>query len=222
MRAMAVDKAERRAELLLAARDEFAERGFHDAKVDDIAARAGVAKGTFYLYFRDKRSVFEELVDGLFARLGGAILTVDVATDIESQVKHSIRAVVSVLRGDPTTTRLLLAQASGLDPAFAEKVRSFFQQVHTLLREALADGQRMGIVASGDPSLFASFTLGGLKELLQEPGSHGSDAAHGREQLVDELFRLLSSGYLRIGRRAATVEGGAKAPRARRRMARTR
>ena len=69
-----MDKAERRHELLRAARDVFATKGYHDAKIDDIVAAAKVAKGTFYLYFPDKRSVFSELVDGLFQRLGAAIL----------------------------------------------------------------------------------------------------------------------------------------------------
>src|SRR3954462_557275 len=101
---MAMDKTERRQVLLRAARDVFATKGYHDAKVDDIVALANVAKGTFYLYFPDKRSVFAELVDGLFKRLGEAILRVDTEADVESQVKHNIRAIVSVLLEDPALT----------------------------------------------------------------------------------------------------------------------
>ena len=52
-----------REKLLTAARHVFVEKGYHDAKIDDIAERAGVGKGTFYLYFKDKRAVFAELVD---------------------------------------------------------------------------------------------------------------------------------------------------------------
>lgn len=50
-----MDKAERRSELLRAARDVFATKGYHNAKIDDIVQAAKVAKGTFYLYFPDKR-----------------------------------------------------------------------------------------------------------------------------------------------------------------------
>ena len=42
----------------------FAERGFEAARLDDVAARAGVAKGTLYLYFDDKEKLFEEVVRG--------------------------------------------------------------------------------------------------------------------------------------------------------------
>jgi AcrR family transcriptional regulator len=42
---------ERRAQLVHAAREVFGAKGYHDATVDDITRAAGVAKGTFYLYF---------------------------------------------------------------------------------------------------------------------------------------------------------------------------
>ena len=54
--ARAKRSAERRDAILAAALDEFAARGFAAARLDDVAARAGVAKGTIYLYFRDKES----------------------------------------------------------------------------------------------------------------------------------------------------------------------
>jgi AcrR family transcriptional regulator len=54
--------AARRDAILDAALDEFAARGFEGARLDDVARRAGVAKGTIYLHFRDKEALFQELV----------------------------------------------------------------------------------------------------------------------------------------------------------------
>src|SRR5215469_828353 len=54
--------AERRAAIVEAALEEFIARGFAATRLDDIAKRAGVAKGTIYLHFKDKESMFEELV----------------------------------------------------------------------------------------------------------------------------------------------------------------
>src|SRR6266508_2749686 len=53
---------ERRAAIVEAAMEEFIARGFAATRLDDIAKRAGVAKGTIYLHFRDKESMFEELI----------------------------------------------------------------------------------------------------------------------------------------------------------------
>jgi AcrR family transcriptional regulator len=196
-----MDKAERRLDLLRAARTVFATKGYHDAKVDDIVAAAKVAKGTFYLYFPDKRSILAELVDGLFARLGGAILKVDPGADIDAQIKHNIRGIVAVLLDDPAMTQILLSYAAGLDPAFAAKIRSFYDGVKTMLRASLSEGQHLGIVAPGDTDLYATFTVGALKEILFE--SAVAKRAIAREQLVNDLFLLLQGGYLRMSTAAS-------------------
>lgn len=52
----------RRDEILAAALDEFSAKGFEAARLDDVAKRAGIAKGTIYLYFRDKETLFHELL----------------------------------------------------------------------------------------------------------------------------------------------------------------
>ena len=54
--------AERRAAIVAAGLDEFTARGFAATRLDDVAKRAGVAKGTIYLHFKDKEALFQELV----------------------------------------------------------------------------------------------------------------------------------------------------------------
>src|SRR5437588_5184906 len=54
--------AERREAIIAAALDEFVARGFAATRLDDVASRAGVAKGTIYLHFKDKEALFQELV----------------------------------------------------------------------------------------------------------------------------------------------------------------
>jgi len=56
------EKAQRRREILKAARREFFERGFHHPTVDDVAARAEVSKGTIYLYFESKEEILAHLL----------------------------------------------------------------------------------------------------------------------------------------------------------------
>src|SRR5882672_11073967 len=52
----------RRQAIVAAALAEFCARGFAATRLDDVAKRAGVAKGTIYLHFRDKEALFEELI----------------------------------------------------------------------------------------------------------------------------------------------------------------
>lgn len=59
------DPEERRAEILAAALALFSERGFAATRIEDVAARAGIAKGTVYLHFPDKEALFTSLASGM-------------------------------------------------------------------------------------------------------------------------------------------------------------
>lgn len=193
-----MDKTERRQQILTNARDVFAKRGYHAAKIDDIVAAAGVARGTFYLYFEDKRAIFEEIVDKTFARLGLAILRVETEdpTRVRSQIEENIRRIVHTLLEDPATTKILLSDAVGLDPAFDRKLLFFYEEVGKMLEASLVDGQERGIVASGDARVFAILTLGAMKEIMYQVVMRGLE--YPEERIVAEIFRFLSAGYLRV------------------------
>src|SRR6266852_3520034 len=66
-------QTERREAILAAALEEFSARGFAATRLDDVARRAGIAKGTIYLYFRDKESLFQELVRAMLSPVVGAL-----------------------------------------------------------------------------------------------------------------------------------------------------
>ncbi len=193
-----MDKTERRQQILTNARDVFAKRGYHAAKIDDIVAAAGVARGTFYLYFEDKRAIFEEIVDKTFAKLGEAIMRVETEdpTRVPGQIEENIRRIVHALLEDPATTKILLSDAVGLDPAFDRKLLFFYEEVGKLLEASLVDGQERGIVASGDARVFAILTLGAMKEIMYQVVMRGLD--YPEERIVAEIFRFLSAGYLRV------------------------
>jgi AcrR family transcriptional regulator len=193
-----VDKTERRQQILSNARDVFAKRGYHAAKIDDIVAAAGVARGTFYLYFEDKRAIFEEIVDGTFAKLGQAIMRVDTgdSSKVRSQIEENIRRIVHALLEDPGTTKILLSDAVGLDPAFDRKLLFFYEEVGKLLESSLVDGQERGIVSSGDARVYAIMTLGAVKELMYQVVMRGLE--YPEERIVEEIFRFLAAGYLRV------------------------
>ena len=62
-----------RRRLLDAAENVFGALGYHDASIVKVAAAAGVAAGTFYLYFDSKKAIFDELVVDLNRRVRHAM-----------------------------------------------------------------------------------------------------------------------------------------------------
>jgi AcrR family transcriptional regulator len=114
--------AERRLAIVEAALDEFIARGFAATRIDDIAKRAGVAKGTIYLHFKDKESMFEELIRTAIVPLVGRIhapppLGGTVRDAIEGFALAFIQEIASTRRAD--IVRLIVAEGPRF-PAIAD------------------------------------------------------------------------------------------------------
>src|SRR5882724_10849470 len=121
--------AERRGAIIEAAMDEFIARGFAATRLDDVAKRAGVAKGTIYLHFKDKEALFEELIRlaivPLVNRLaagpppaGGSVRDM-----IEGFARTFIHEVTTTQRGD--IVRLVVAEG----PRFPEVADFYYREV---------------------------------------------------------------------------------------------
>jgi AcrR family transcriptional regulator len=193
-------KAERRQHILNAARNVFAKRGYHHTTIDDIVAEAGVARGTFYLYFEDKRAVFSDLIDRFNAKVTMAIQRIDMGPDapsIAEQTRGNIRGIIGVALSERAMTKILFTDALGIDSAFDRKLLTFYDTVVQLLTESLREGQTLGIVADGEPRVLSYMTIGALKELLYQAVTLGL-AEESADVLTQQIFDFVCGGYLRV------------------------
>lgn len=188
--------AERRTQVLAVARDVFAEKGYHAAKIDDIVQRAHIARGTFYLYFKDKRAVFGELLDDLFGRLRTAIRRIDVtaAEPLLDQLRANVQRVVALLFEERALTKILVSDAVGLDPDFDERLLAFYGQVRAVIEGSLAEGQRLGLVRPCAPELAATAVIGSVKEIVYQTSFGKLQASP--DQVVDALFACYGRALL--------------------------
>ncbi len=114
--------AERRAAIVEAALEEFIARGFTATRLDDVAKRAGVAKGTIYLHFKDKEALFEELIRTAIVPLIGRLAAPpspsgSIRDALEGFAKNFIQEVATTRRGD--IIRLIVAEGPRF-PAIAD------------------------------------------------------------------------------------------------------
>lgn len=184
----------RRQQILDRARDVFAKKGYHAAKIDDVVAAAGVARGTFYLYFHDKRSIFEELVSRFFHRIAIAVSRIDVEQPIAPQIIANVTAVLDVFGSDPGMAKIILTDAIGLDVEFDRRLLAFYADIEALLTSSLEEGQQLGIVHPGDKRVLAHFLLGGLKEVLLQL-THAPVPVD-KAAVVRDMYAILSRGVL--------------------------
>lgn len=120
--------AERRAAIVEAAMEEFISRGFAATRLDDIAKRAGVAKGTIYLHFRDKESMFEELVRVVIVPVVERLTALPPPTGsvrdlIEAFASSFLKEVIGTRRGD--LVRLIVAEG----PRFPAVADFYYREV---------------------------------------------------------------------------------------------
>ncbi len=114
--------AVRRQAILEAALDEFVARGFAATRLDDVARRAGVAKGTIYLHFKDKEALFQELIRAALVPLIGRLAAPppaggSVRAALEGFARTFAQEVVTTRRGD--IVRLIVAEGARF-PAIAD------------------------------------------------------------------------------------------------------
>lgn len=138
----------RRQAILSAARDEFVARGFAAARVEDIARRAGVAKGTVYLSFPDKEQLFEAMVLDRLAPLAERIRGQLSASDgrLRSVMEPLLTAAAREFVGDEIgpVLRLMLSESMRF-PRLAERYRrEVIEPTLALMRMLLARAAAAG------------------------------------------------------------------------------
>ena len=121
-------REKRRAAILDAALEEFAARGFAATRLDDVARRARIAKGTIYLYFRDKESLFQELVRTMLSPLVGTIAAaplseVPIRAVAEMIVDVFVREIYGTRRKD--VIRLIISEG----PRFPKLAEIYYREV---------------------------------------------------------------------------------------------
>jgi AcrR family transcriptional regulator len=152
---------ERRLQLIEAAGELFAERGFDDTRIVDIVERAGVAKGLFYWYFENKEALFRDLVEQNRLRLRQAQAE---AIDPEAEPLRRIRqgAEASVLYMARHARLFSLLEVESDDRQFADVFRQGTEVHASDVAAIVAEGIADGTVRDEDPLLLAYGVVGAV------------------------------------------------------------
>ena len=161
-------KEARPQELLDAAFEVFSEKGFSAARLDEIAAKAGVGKGTLYLYYPSKEALLEALVDtAVLPNVERLERLVDAwPGSSEALLRHLFELVAGLMQEGRLTAfpKLVIAEASNF-PAFAERYRHrVIDRGLAVFAKVLARGVERGEFRPVDPAIsarlcFAPFLL---------------------------------------------------------------
>ncbi len=187
-------------EILAAARKLLEQRGPDAMTMDEIAADAGVAKGTLYLYFQSK----DDLIQALLTRVGENILhDLEAALQGPGAPAEKLVRVVSVLLEYlnrerllfPIYARELLRGERESRSGFRRRFLELEEQFVTLLTGLFAEGIATGQFIPANPRLLTFLTRGLVRAAGYYQKAEGQvDAA---KEALPVILTLLSSGLLR-------------------------
>ncbi|MFC5069125.1 TetR/AcrR family transcriptional regulator [Flaviflagellibacter deserti] len=135
-------------QLLDAALDVFLERGFEAARLDEVAKRAGVAKGTLYLYFASKEALFEDLIRSLIAspiqEVGQRMLAQDIPAEmmLRGLLNWAKKEVLGTRRKD--IARLIISEAGRFPELGAFYHREVISRGTAVIRAIVTRGVERG------------------------------------------------------------------------------
>ena len=182
-------EAVRRAQLLKAARKVFRAKGYERASVSEIVREAGLAKGTFYVYFPAKRDAAISLRDGLMETMAQAVaMAIESRTSFEDRLESLIAAVFKVARKNVDLFKLAFIGADESHPEMhseSAEHASFLKALTHLFSDAVEAGEMEAM----DPGIAARLAIGLLQHAVIEAFVSGeSDESVRLEQGVTILL----------------------------------
>ncbi len=191
-------KERRQEQVFHAAKEVFSEKGYAKTKISDIIQRAGIARGTFYLYFDSKQHIFSNLLEYLLEEFDQRIHTIELAEGAPpplAQLRDNLTRIITVALDEPQLIRTLLHHATGPDEELDRKLEDFYTHVTDRIEWALKLGISMGLVRPCHTRLVAYSILGSIKEVMRQLASQG-DTSLDVPEVVESLLSFGLHGVL--------------------------
>ena len=185
-------REERREQVLRSAMKVFAQKGYHATSVGDIIRRAAIARGTFYLYFENKRQIFEAILDVALREIVDRLRRIDVAPESPpplEQLRDNVGRIIAFLLSEQELTQILLRHAEGLDIEFDRRLSAFYETIVDLIERSLRLGQYILLVRPCHTRLVAYCILGSVKEVMARLTS-GANQVPDLDVVVDEIVNF--------------------------------
>jgi AcrR family transcriptional regulator len=168
----------------------FAERHYHEVRMDDIAEKAGVAKGTLYLHFKDKEALYLGLIIDGMTRLAHRIEeALNESLDAEDKLRIFLREAIAFSQGARYLMELIQRVESSRSRERVESLNRAKEKFHVLVTGVLRGHPASQGMSAFDLDLAVRCFGGMLKHILQvlpEPWPH---------DLPERMARLYLEGF---------------------------
>jgi len=142
----------RRTEILEAALKVFSEKGYHAAKIEDIAAELNIGHGTFYRYFENKLDIFNHVVEEIASMIAKLVNGIDpheaeTLEDYRQQLEMIGDRLFGLFRSNPSISRVLFYEAFGIeDVGLRARIQEIFDLMGRYIELYLENGIAKGYI----------------------------------------------------------------------------
>lgn len=189
---------QKKTELVRAASKVFAQKGYAQAQIADIAAELGIGHGTVYRYFKDKRHLLDEVIDFAIAKVAGALAfdqpSADTLEEYRAQVGRIGQNLFELVLAERDVTQLLFQEAYGADPEMNEKVALAMSAFASLSESYLVNGKKKGFFRKDFNPAIASLAINamvfeGARQVLR-----AADPARAKREWMKEIPEIFLRG----------------------------
>ena len=186
-------KEETRRRLMNAARKIFSRDGYEFANVSDIVGELGMAQGTFYYHFEDKKSVLLEMLGEFFGRVREVIAGWAESTDAGAEAAAGFgRALANIFYENRELAKIIKREAYNPDPGIRGLIEEFYSYLYSRTKLGLELGIGLGLVRPMDTDVAAPALVGMIERVVEEQVKRRKKPDF--EHIINEIMELQNFG----------------------------
>lgn len=190
----------RREEIIRTAREIFSQKGFSETRVTDITGKAGIAKGTLYLYFRSKEELFLAVIRDAAERLRNSVAeALQGVEDPLERVRISVPVIFENCRKEAALYLAIFQQSTFMDSEHAAEMQALYEPLAHDFQKTIEEGMRKGVFHVGDPQILSHGVFGFLASLIHRwliMETSGDTPEGYVEKMVETVARFFCYGLI--------------------------
>jgi|SRR5215207_682132 len=190
---------QRRQQILGAALKVFAELGYHNAGIADIAREVGTGHGTFYRYFANKRDILDHVLTYAGERIAAALADTgptasDTVTEYRAQVQRIGHALFDLFVGDRQIAPVFFMQSMSVDAAMTERILAMNDAMAAITEAYLRNGVEKGFLRADLDTAVTAKAVNGMITAGAIEALRFTDTPDERDRWVAAVTALMFDG----------------------------
>ena len=181
---------QKRKDILISARALFKEKGFHNTKMEEIALKAGVGKGTLYEYFTSKQEIFDETCIDKVTTIRDAINEIsNKSISFKEKLAEMLTMKEKNTEYEEASIEGVLSNRNIISEKVVKAMMKHISDMYKIIIKMIDEGKAEGVVKDSIPSEFIAYLIvGTTSEYIRQSHFHNHHMVKEEEIIINLLF----------------------------------